>query len=488
MTLSIKTRIFKAVFAIAFIIDFLPRLEARQILTSDIDSLQSVVIASLIRDGKFEEAISASMNVIDEASNSNYQLAVIRGYLQISNALSALGKYKESLAYLDLAQKMKPAVSNSNIYVRIQEGIARNYMDLELYKQAIDKYTEAIAEYELNHLSNKGLLSVLLSNKAAAFSRNNEIDSALFYQHRAIAVYPTDIKYISMAYHHLILRNNPDSAEYYLNKAKNLIELEGSSKYAKSILLLNYGNFFKELGEFETALSYYLESLSISKEIKRVREMEKAYKFISDTYMSLGEQEKSYEYLRNYSALNDSINRLNNEAVNLVIGQFFENQEQKYQSDTHRLNLIIIGVILISLLILGVFYFYYEKKKKERLKLVKQKNQVIEEKEKESAQLKQQLNEAFAEVADLAIQNSPLFLARFQEVYPEFCEKLNAVNPNLVNTELTLCAMIWLNFTSKEIAQYTFVQPKTVQIKKYRLRKKLGIPTDQDIYLWMKGF
>lgn len=47
--------------------------------------------------------------------------------------------------------------------------------------------------------------------------------------------------------------------------------------------------------------------------------------------------------------------------------------------------------------------------------------------------------------------------------------------------------MIWLGFSSKEIAQYTFVEHRSVQNKKNRLRKKLNISSDVDLYLFFKN-
>jgi DNA-binding CsgD family transcriptional regulator len=42
--------------------------------------------------------------------------------------------------------------------------------------------------------------------------------------------------------------------------------------------------------------------------------------------------------------------------------------------------------------------------------------------------------------------------------------------------------MLKLHFSSKEIADYTFVQHRSVQQKKYRIRKRLNIPGEEDIY------
>ena len=86
------------------------------------------------------------------------------------------------------------------------------------------------------------------------------------------------------------------------------------------------------------------------------------------------------------------------------------------------------------------------------------------------------------EVTELAKKNDSSFLLKFKELFPEFIKSLLAINPDLENSELAFCAMLKLRFSSKEIADYTFVQHKSVQQKKYRIRKRLNIPGETDIY------
>jgi hypothetical protein len=90
-------------------------------------------------------------------------------------------------------------------------------------------------------------------------------------------------------------------------------------------------------------------------------------------------------------------------------------------------------------------------------------------------------------VVRLAKNNDPEFLTRFQEVYPNFFPKLLQIEPQLQNSELKFCALLFLNFSSKDIATYTFVQPQSIQTRKNRLRKKLNISSEEDIYIWMKN-
>ncbi|MCS3528991.1 hypothetical protein [Chryseobacterium sp. JUb7] len=88
------------------------------------------------------------------------------------------------------------------------------------------------------------------------------------------------------------------------------------------------------------------------------------------------------------------------------------------------------------------------------------------------------------EILALAKQNSPRLLNKFRLVYPDFFEKISAIQPNLKNSELIFCIYLKLNLTTKEIATYTFVTPKAIQNRKNRLRKKLNIPSETDIYKW----
>lgn len=88
------------------------------------------------------------------------------------------------------------------------------------------------------------------------------------------------------------------------------------------------------------------------------------------------------------------------------------------------------------------------------------------------------------EILALAKENSPRLLSKFRLANPEFFDKISAIQPNLKNSELIFCIYLRLNLTTKEIATYTYVTPKAIQNRKNRLRKKLNIPSEVDIYKW----
>ncbi|AQX05135.1 hypothetical protein BAX97_16085 [Elizabethkingia meningoseptica] len=86
----------------------------------------------------------------------------------------------------------------------------------------------------------------------------------------------------------------------------------------------------------------------------------------------------------------------------------------------------------------------------------------------------------------LAKRNNPEFLILFKELYPQFISGLKKLDPKIKSSQLSFCAMAYLNFSSKDISEYTFVTLRAVQIRKNRLRKKYNIPSDEDFNSWMR--
>lgn len=88
------------------------------------------------------------------------------------------------------------------------------------------------------------------------------------------------------------------------------------------------------------------------------------------------------------------------------------------------------------------------------------------------------------DIVKLAKENSPRLLNACKTFSPYFFERLKDINVNLKKSELIFCIYLKLDFTTKEIATFTFVTPKAIQNRKNRLRKKLNIASDVDIYKW----
>lgn len=69
------------------------------------------------------------------------------------------------------------------------------------------------------------------------------------------------------------------------------------------------------------------------------------------------------------------------------------------------------------------------------------------------------------------------FKMRFESSYPDFFKKLKDAYPRLSKNEVRLCAYAYVGMSSKEIAQIMSVRPETVNTSRYRLRKKMQLPS-----------
>jgi DNA-binding CsgD family transcriptional regulator len=74
------------------------------------------------------------------------------------------------------------------------------------------------------------------------------------------------------------------------------------------------------------------------------------------------------------------------------------------------------------------------------------------------------------------------FAIYFDQVYNNYLATMKVKFPNLSATDLKLCAYLRLNLSSKETAQLLNISLKGVEISRYRLRKKLQLPTEVNLY------
>lgn len=74
------------------------------------------------------------------------------------------------------------------------------------------------------------------------------------------------------------------------------------------------------------------------------------------------------------------------------------------------------------------------------------------------------------------------FAMHFDNVHRDFLSILKNKYPNLSPNELKLSAYLRINLSTKEIAQLMNISVRGVEISRYRLRKKLQIPTEVNLF------
>lgn len=94
--------------------------------------------------------------------------------------------------------------------------------------------------------------------------------------------------------------------------------------------------------------------------------------------------------------------------------------------------------------------------------------------------------EEINELNTLIKQADPTFLVKFNEYFPLFSEKLNELaDPPLNYPEMEICALTKFNYNTKEIAMYRNQSVRSVENRKYRIRKKLNLSPEEDFTLWI---
>jgi hypothetical protein len=74
------------------------------------------------------------------------------------------------------------------------------------------------------------------------------------------------------------------------------------------------------------------------------------------------------------------------------------------------------------------------------------------------------------------------FAINFDQVHNNYLSTLKKKFPQLSPTDLKLCAYLRLNLSSKEIAQLLNISPKGVEVSRYRIRKKINLATEINLY------
>ncbi|AUS05156.1 helix-turn-helix and ligand-binding sensor domain-containing protein [Pseudotamlana carrageenivorans] len=74
-----------------------------------------------------------------------------------------------------------------------------------------------------------------------------------------------------------------------------------------------------------------------------------------------------------------------------------------------------------------------------------------------------------------------VFQEAFNNADKDFLKKIKALHLQLTSNDLRLCAYLRLNLSSKEIAPLLNISPRSVEVKRYRLRKKMDLPHESSL-------
>lgn len=456
-----------------FILLFIANYKAQVSSIKELDSLSE----KYRTEGNIKKSIELNLNALTEYKKQNNKDGIAASYINMGGLFWNLHRYKESLKYLENAEDELKPTKNITLRAKMYGEYARNYASLGLLDQSNNSLNTSIyfAKQIPDKKKREKFLYFFYTWKLTNFEELGEKDSIKYVLKKRMELATQPLTYIYIA-ENFIKNKKTDSAEYYLNKAS---QLSGDfSHYQKSMTLLTFGKLYTEKKNPEKALEYYLQSLAILQQISRKNEIKNVYKLISDTYGTLNNTEKKNEYLEKYSAITDTINKAERLALRIPVDKIIHHENEREKNEKTKYLIFIVILIVASIIIVLLLTRKYIKKQK-------QAEEIIIETLHETDELKSKLNEAFEELSKLAMTNDPFFLTRFKEVYPDFYETLTTKYPILSANDIRFSAFLRLNLSTKTIAQYKNISIRTIESRKYRLRKKLDLPSDVDLNKWM---
>jgi len=443
--------------------------------------------------GKLLPYIENSIKALNLAIKVDYDEGKAKSGSYIAEGLVTVGLFKEALKQLDRIETTDFYKNEIFMQSEVHRLRGRAYGGLLLNQQAIRELR--LQQGIIKKLTGEKQIKARqfnYENLSVVFEHLGQLDSMQKYTElqlenlKVFAEKDAAMRY-QIVYENLgrlyVQKGDFANAQRCLNKSLELIK-----KYNIPVVLNTYsalGLLEKKRGNLKKAAAFYEESLVKKRAIGSRIAMKNSYRELANFYRTTNYDKAKADYYEiAFSRLNDSLENENRQVVDQVLNQILKLKDQ--ESETKVSKAATIAVVALVILLVAIAFFVWRSRHNRRL--LGQKEEALQETEIINKELTVQIGEnKFNTLIELAKSNNPEFLTLFKELYPEFIQALKTLDPNLRSTELEFCAMAFLNFSTKNIAEYTFVTIRAVQIRKNRLRKKFEIPSDADFNNWMRA-
>lgn len=448
--------------------------------------------------------------------------------------------YDQALDYGLKSLKVRELVGEPRDIAYSLRTIGWLYYDIGYFDNALDYHFKVLEIH--NKLNDDERIAYSYNSLGLIYAKKGEYEKAISYYTQSIKLkvpfgnvvrISESRKNIGISY---AATGDFDLAEENLKGALKLIDQ--TKDYYDRVEVLNAlasinmkREKFQVSDKYLEEARYYIELLNVNKVIK-----ERNYLLSSELYSKMKDYARAFNYFQAYDAIRKEI--LSEEKQYklaemriLYEAERRENEvtllKKEKEAEELRKNALLVGIMLIviiAILIVNRLYSGMRKNKKifeinQNLIQVK-----LEKEEIESAQLKDRLeyrkkeltnmglliaqrNETFVglttalrnfdfldrEDADkkikLMIKNFEMrlkanediedFYSDVEHLHDDFFFRLKEKFPNLTDNDMKLAAQLRLNLSSKAISSLNNISVKSVEISRYRLRKKLKLePND----------
>ncbi|PKQ63834.1 hypothetical protein BZG02_07370 [Labilibaculum filiforme] len=448
-----------------------------------------------------------------------------QAYQQFWNVLLLADKIKDEVT---IAQAHEQIAWLYSIFEREEEAISYFQSSLEIKKRLLQQAKISKQSLRANYY---GLTTLFRERNKPTLSKAYLDSCFMIHYSGGENVAPSEFLLAEEGYY-LLNQNRTTQALQKMHSIEAWFQT-----YQPDYLVILYsfiGDAYQKLKAHKKSEYYYKLSIKISESSKgHMNYIPRVHQKLSELYFNMGDFKKAHHQLCEAKLLNEQLfdSRSEKNRPLFEINDEFRKEKEAHQKLIQQQRLaqleqedkiwflekILFIAAIVFLSILVSFYVRHLNTKHQTERNLAQSNQELEKnknkelfelKNKELAisalqliekdellnQLKNSLTNAptppnevevrkiFKSISNSNAQNWKQFEARFVAVNQSFFKNLNAKYPNITAGERKLCALVKLNFSSKDIAKLLGISTDSVHTLRYRLRKKMGLDRSDNLF------
>jgi ATP-dependent transcriptional regulator len=329
-------------------------------------------------------------------------------------------------------------------------------------------------------------------------------------------------------------KGNIDKGYNYYLLSKEYAEKHNLDNHAFSFMSQqNLGVLCRMRGEFSEAFQYAYTAKNAADTSCNPEQLSMVFALLSNLHMETDNIDSAYFYLAKHNAIQQELimNSKTTEVYKDYISIYLESAQKELTIAEQEIiirnrRFVLMAVLVVATILVVVLLLIMMRQKKHSMgKRIEQEKQIQGlQKEKIEMQVREltsysvllsNKNHSFQQISELVRQlpssetkevgeikkkladiiktdlntesERNNFMLHFEQVHPRFFEKLKERSNELTEHNLHLCAYFRIGMSSKQIAQILNVSFDTIRINRYRLRKKLRLSEDEDLYDFLRN-
>jgi tetratricopeptide (TPR) repeat protein/DNA-binding CsgD family transcriptional regulator len=481
-----------------------------------------------------------SLDYFDLETNlfDHTQISMILGNINL-----AQNKYIEALKLYQSCLDVSKENDFKPLLPHLYNNLGNLYLDIEDYDDAQNNYIEAQGLFI--EMGDAYTAAIVLSNIANIKNILGNTEDAISGYLDVIRVFSINENWADIARSYNLIaqiyydQERYEKSEEYLNLALNMLnnaksDYDGPLSIYQAEIFTTAAKLSFNGDRFEEAKKYAQEVLKLSKANSYKKTIYENARILSLIYDKTGQIDSALVYTKVYIKNNEEFHSENDlkRITQLKMQYEFdeilssrENDKFRREAAYKRKELIFIGISIFTILaVIIMILLYINQKAKtlkatllhENLELEKEKlHRDIDYKKKELASNMMYLiekNEFITSIARKLVEMKPTakkdnqnilqhiinelklnssskiwdeFELRFKEVHSDFYDALSDAFPGLTPNEIKICAFLRLNMSTKEISSITHQSVKSINMARFRLRKKLNVERDENLIAFL---